>query len=153
MASFGSALTFVLGAIGREVCVNHLNNPVVVTGGHLVGSPLIVPCRKQRDGSGDLDVWETFSDTDWTATGWVQSDGSDIPTPPDGSFGWAFDAMRATPGEEYRPAAAKPGFAYFYSDALGFRLRLPNGVAVRPAFPAREMRGAWTSVAARPDAG
>lgn len=147
--SFGSALTAVL-ALGLTATTNHINNPVYVARGKLEGSDLPVPIRRQRDPSkGQDDVWETFSDTDWLSTGWVQEDGSPLPEAPEGSFGWAFDAMRASPGKTFRPVGYKPGMVYFFDESVGnFRLRLPNGLAVRPAFPAREMRGQWEEVSA-----
>lgn len=142
MASFGSALTFVLLSNGTA-CTSHLNNPVFVGAGTLVGvsNELVIPVRMSRDGR-VLDVWETFSDTDWYSTQWVQSDGSDIPVPAEGTFGWAFNAMIATPGVKFAPVGYREGMYYFF-DGVRILLRLPSGLDVRPAFPAREMRGSW----------
>ena len=154
MASFGSALTFVLLADGTAT-VNHLNNPVHVGAGRLVGCPHVVPVRRETATGAVLDVWETFSDTDWLSNAWTQADGTPIPEPPADSFGAAFDAMRANPGERWAPLTAKPGVEYYFDDwgvAKNFRLCLPYGLGmeVRPAFPAREMRGAWVKISEAP---
>lgn len=139
MASFGAALTFIL-IDGGTATVNHLNNPVVVGRGYLIECAVPIPVRMDRDTGAVLDVWETFSDTDWLSDQWVRGDGSQIPTPAVGTFGHAFDAMRASPGTLWKPNA-ESRVSYFYSAELHtYLLRLPNGLDVRPAFPAREMR-------------
>lgn len=145
MASFATALTFVLLYNGTA-CTSHLNNPVFVGAGWLVGTPdeLTVPVRMSRDGQ-VLDVWETFSDTDWYSTQWVQSDGSTIPAPAPGTFGWAFDAMIASPGIKFAPVGYRDEMYYFFNGTQ-MRLHLPSGLDVRPAFPAREMRGSWRAL-------
>lgn len=145
MSSFASALTFVLREQGTAT-TSHLNNPVCVGAGRLVGMVEgFVPARLDRDTFEVLDVWETFSDTDWLSTLWVQADGSPIPAPEDGSFGWAMDTARAEPGSEFHCLAYKAPIVHFF-DGENFRMRLPNGMVVRPAFPAREMRGEWERV-------
>jgi hypothetical protein len=134
---------------GIAATTNHLNNPVSLLGvpDLYVGGQLI-PARVTRGTHDYQDVWETFSDTDFSAT-WTDENGAELPSCDDspGTVGWALEL--ALKGHKVRPQGWKVHYeAVGELDTYGgpWVIILPNGTEVRATIPARAMRATWEVV-------